>query len=319
MSNESHLMDEKNLPENLVPAEGAVVIPGRGPLGAPAPPVPHDMPQFFSGSMPPTLQHDTSFVGTEVGSPRIPKYSLMPLGNQGNPFTNAAAQSTIINQITSGGSGVDLKTNGVDNTNQSILDITGGSNINVTSNGSGQVTIAGTSSSDARFISRPDYKRPAFWMQAQPVGGTTGVAGIGVVGDRNPIFTTVANFTDAIVGPSATDMPGWSFTNPAGASSADYRIFWGMNVGYFSRDFTFIATTSIISSIGSGRYWYAVTDGTSTFVFNNTDAPAYNYVGFRYSPTKTNWIGSMGNGSSTTDLDTGVAVVINTPYQLRVD
>jgi hypothetical protein len=53
------------------------------------------MPQFFSGSMPPTLQHDVSFVGTEVGTPRIPKYSLMPLGNQANPFTNAAAASTI--------------------------------------------------------------------------------------------------------------------------------------------------------------------------------------------------------------------------------
>lgn len=91
MADNPYLMDEGKIPSNWSPAET-----GR-PLGAPAAPVPHDMPQFFSGSMPPALQHDVSFVGTEVGTPRIPKYSLMPFGNQANPFTNAAAQSTVIN------------------------------------------------------------------------------------------------------------------------------------------------------------------------------------------------------------------------------
>jgi hypothetical protein len=90
MADNPYLMDEKNIPPNWSPVE----TPGRAPVGAPAPPVPHDMPQFFSGSMPPALQHDVSFVGTEVGTPRIPKYSLMPFGNQANPFTNAAAAST---------------------------------------------------------------------------------------------------------------------------------------------------------------------------------------------------------------------------------
>jgi len=93
MPNSSYLMEEKNIPANLVPA------PDTAPLGAPAPPAPNDMPQFFSGSMPPSLQHDVSFVGTEVGTPRIPKYSLMPFGNQSNPFTNAAIESTALKVV----------------------------------------------------------------------------------------------------------------------------------------------------------------------------------------------------------------------------
>jgi hypothetical protein len=88
MPDNPHLMDEKDIPANWIP------VPERGPLGAPAPPARNDMPQFFSGSMPPALQHDKFFVGTQVGTPGIPTHSLMPFGNQASAFTNAAAQST---------------------------------------------------------------------------------------------------------------------------------------------------------------------------------------------------------------------------------
>jgi hypothetical protein len=109
MSDNSNLINEENIPGNWEPVESNPIVPGAAPKGAPAPPVPHDMPQFFSGSMPPALQHDVAFVGTEVGTPRIPKYSLMPFGNQSSPFTNAAAQSTAIKVVettpSSGGGG----------------------------------------------------------------------------------------------------------------------------------------------------------------------------------------------------------------------
>jgi len=96
MPDNPHLMDETKVPANWVD------VPSPSPLGAPAPPAPNQMPQFFSGSMPPALQHDKTFVGTEVGTPGIPKHSLMPLGNQASAFTNAAAESTakiLISQI----------------------------------------------------------------------------------------------------------------------------------------------------------------------------------------------------------------------------
>jgi hypothetical protein len=89
-----YLMDESKIPDNWTPTDSVAVRPGQAPLAAGAAPIPNEMPQFFSGSMPPVLQHDVSFVGTEVASPRIPKTALMPLGNQANPFTNAAASST---------------------------------------------------------------------------------------------------------------------------------------------------------------------------------------------------------------------------------
>src|SRR4029077_10312428 len=107
---DSNLIDEKDIPSNWVPKDT--------PLGAPAPPVPHDKPQELSGSLSPAIQHDTSFVGTESSSPRIPRTALMPFGNQANPNTNAAAQSTakiIATQVvaatppvTSGGGGTDV-------------------------------------------------------------------------------------------------------------------------------------------------------------------------------------------------------------------
>ncbi len=85
MANDEYLMSEENIPENWVPADV--------PLNAPAVTTRIPKPKFFSGSLPPNLQHDASFVGTEPPS-NIPKNSLMPFGNQSNPFTNAAAQST---------------------------------------------------------------------------------------------------------------------------------------------------------------------------------------------------------------------------------
>lgn len=94
MPNNPYLMTEEQLPGNWAPIDAGLMEPGKAPQGAPAPPIPHDMPQYFSGSLAPQLQHDASFVSTEVGSPRIPKYSIMPLGFQASAFTNAATQST---------------------------------------------------------------------------------------------------------------------------------------------------------------------------------------------------------------------------------
>src|SRR5271166_3330074 len=93
--NSKYFLTEAEIPENWEPAEPAP--------GVAAPPRPNPMPQFFSGSMPPGLQHDSTFVGTEVGSPRIPKHSLMPFGIQGRPSTNAGIHSTASKTLPAGG------------------------------------------------------------------------------------------------------------------------------------------------------------------------------------------------------------------------
>lgn len=143
MANDQYLMDESQVQGNFEPApEHPPVIPA-------ATPIPPEMPMFFSGSMPPTLQHDTSFVGTKLGTPRIPQHALMPLGIQGNPSTNAGIQSTVIKIVEqNGGSGLALKTNGSQNSNQSVLDLQAGPNIQITNNPSGVTTISGTAGGD---------------------------------------------------------------------------------------------------------------------------------------------------------------------------
>lgn len=143
MPENPYLINEENIPSSWSPV--AVKQPTASPVipGQPsAAPLPNEMPQFFSGSMPPQLQHDTSFVGTEVATPGIPKYSLMPFGTQGNPATNAAIQSTST-KVVNITAGVDLKTNHQNNPNQGVLDLTAGSGITLTPDATGQVLISG--------------------------------------------------------------------------------------------------------------------------------------------------------------------------------
>ena len=92
MSNNPNLISEEQA-SSMEAVESSPVVPGQAPGGAPAP-QPHDMPQFFSGSIARQLQLDTAFSGTETASPRVPKHSLMPFGLQASGFTNAAVQST---------------------------------------------------------------------------------------------------------------------------------------------------------------------------------------------------------------------------------
>ena len=93
MSNQEHLMAEDDVKEqmsNWVPDDRP------GPTSFTVPPAlrPNPMPTFFQGSLPPTQQHDTTFVGTETATAQIPKTALMPLSPQSNAFTNAGVQST---------------------------------------------------------------------------------------------------------------------------------------------------------------------------------------------------------------------------------
>lgn len=78
-----------------------VEAPPRAPIipGAPAPPpvgaLNPSSPKYLIGSLPPSFQHDTHFVDTELRTPSAPKFSLMPLGPQQNAVTSAQINSAI--------------------------------------------------------------------------------------------------------------------------------------------------------------------------------------------------------------------------------
>jgi len=81
--------EEKNygLPDNWVPIDAPPIVPGINSIT-------DGSSKYLQGSLPPSFQHDVSFTGTQHKSDRTPSLSLMPLGVQGNPASNAAVQST---------------------------------------------------------------------------------------------------------------------------------------------------------------------------------------------------------------------------------
>jgi hypothetical protein len=84
-NNQQTINEEAGLPDNFVPVDAPPIIPGS--------PISDGSSKYLTASLPPGYQHDASFVGTGYTS-RTPNLSLMPLGIQGNPSSNAAIQST---------------------------------------------------------------------------------------------------------------------------------------------------------------------------------------------------------------------------------
>lgn len=84
--------EEAKLPDNWVPVDTPPIIPGKSGPGNDE--SADGSSKYLQGSLPPGYQHDSSFVGTGYKGGGTPALSLMPLGLQGNPSTNAAIQST---------------------------------------------------------------------------------------------------------------------------------------------------------------------------------------------------------------------------------
>lgn len=97
--------EEAGLPDNWVPVDEKPIMPGQTPGAMPAPP---NQSPYFQTNLSPDFQHDTTFTGTECGSPHIPKIALMPMGIQGSPLTNAGIASTINRTFVSASSDTDI-------------------------------------------------------------------------------------------------------------------------------------------------------------------------------------------------------------------
>jgi len=98
--NEKTIQEEAGLGENWVPVDRPPVVPSN----------PNSLNdgnlKYLQGSLPPTFQHDSSFVNNAYKSSTAPSASLVPLGINGNPSTNAAIQSTSTQTPSSVPSGV---------------------------------------------------------------------------------------------------------------------------------------------------------------------------------------------------------------------
>lgn len=146
MANEDYLISESEIPSNLEPVETAPITPAKGV--APPLPTPGSTPPLFSGSIAPQLQLDSNFSKAKANSSRVPTDSLMPLGVQGNPASNAAVISTSKVIVQSEGSGLVLETNGTENSNQKLLNLVQGSGVTLTPANDGSVTMSATATGD---------------------------------------------------------------------------------------------------------------------------------------------------------------------------
>jgi hypothetical protein len=309
--NNPNLINESEVPTEWEDAPKPATPP-------PPRPNPPEIPQYFSGSMPPALQHDKSFVGTEVASPRIPKASLMPLGNQGSGFTNAAAQSTVIKEIsTTSGSQITLKTNGANNPNQGVLDLEPGSdNVSLSSDGSGAVRISVSESGSGPFMFRPDFKRWTLWTQPGGAGGVSGFIGI-----NDTLTNTISGtVTSALVAASATDDYGVKIQQSA---NGGYNAITGVQNLIPARAFSLFIPMRISTNSGNIRVWAIASNPNnssdiSAIMTSNT--PNRDIVGFRYSTgIGGNWFAVQAQvGGGMTTVDTGVAASTNS-VMLQVD
>src|SRR5579859_336716 len=156
---ETTIHEDSGLPENWVPVDAAPVNPNF------TPPQPNDKSNYYQTSISPSFQHDTSFVGTKYGNPGIPQTSLMPLGVQGNPVSNAAVQSTITKIISEGGgSGILLETNGIRNPEQTVLNLEAGSGISIASDSNGGVKFS-SSGGDGLVHGDPIWEHDSAYIE----------------------------------------------------------------------------------------------------------------------------------------------------------
>ena len=80
---------EAGLGENWLPVDQKPIIPGARPETLANP-----ENRFLQGSIPQSFQLGPHFVETEAMTASAPRFSLMPLGIQGNPVSNAGVTST---------------------------------------------------------------------------------------------------------------------------------------------------------------------------------------------------------------------------------
>jgi hypothetical protein len=145
---EPTLAEEAGLPDNWHPIDSPPVNPAAA-ISSPNP-----MANFFSGPISPTLQHDKTFVDTQLGTYNIAKLPLVPLSASGQPSVGSAVQSgsstTInnsVNAVAGGPNGAIQFNSGGALSGSSVLTFNSGSNIVTITGGvnvTGSLVLSGT-------------------------------------------------------------------------------------------------------------------------------------------------------------------------------
>jgi len=183
----------------------------------------------------------------------------------------------------SGGLTLLLQTNSVNNGNQSKLNLKNGTNIAITDDGVGGVTVTSTASG----LPTPDIGKFSLWTAARS-GASTATSIFGSMGDI-PNVGGNGNFTGPL-GPTATEdvYATISTTSPTAQSEALFSSGSTSSlVGnwWTGRAITFEAKVMLedAGSLLNARVWVGLLNGTSPLSADTTDTPAGKVIAFRYS------------------------------------
>lgn len=202
-----------------------------------------------------------------------------------------------INETISG-TGIDLQTNGSDNTDQTKLNLIAGSNVTLTPDGSGGVTIAASGGGGGGGIGSLIGARRTAIMSGYTFGGgskSNFMDSINVLGSEYNAFT----------GADATHATYTSYNN----GSANTTCGWygnGPNNWYFGNKLNMLAVCNLLVTTHIIMWVGLFGDAGST---GGTSTPSGRFAAFRYSTavSDTNFQAVCRNGSSSTVVDTGVA------------
>jgi hypothetical protein len=210
------------------------------------------------------------------------------------------------NQIGGGGTpagSIVFQTNGVNNGSQQLLNLQQGTNVTLTDNGSGQITIAasgGSAGNGPRNRGLHDWAYAGNNGIEPPTGaGCTPSASGATFSLIAPTATDTA-YLGVGTGSSANTITPWIDTV---ASPADQAYTLGI-LGLFEKRL-------ILPSIANIRVWIGLELGMSSGAnFWKSDAPPLPTVAFRYSTAAadTKWQCVVTDGSTQLTVDSGITV-----------
>ena len=234
---------------------------------------------------------------------------------------------------------ITLETNGINNSDQSLLNLAAGSGVTLSNSAGTTVISAGPSSPQVGDVARYNVSGDGMWdavNYAQRFSGVYAVPGSGtpnIVGPITGLGTLSAAHSD--VPATATSGPGETYlANASASTSTVIGLGFGSNGNNSTGPLLAFYRVSIKFKPGqstNARYWLGLGcfNNSSSLGHNSqaitgttayaSDSPNKTTIGFRYSAgTDTNWQAvvcnaSVGGGTQTT-VDTGVAIDTTNPH-----
>ena len=212
----------------------------------PVPPItaPYPNPNFSSGPLPAISMMQPDMQRTFY-SPAAAQDRLAPPSATNNAVTGAQAISQTILNVGSGGNGVLLETNNQKNAVQSVLNLVAGTNISLSSDARGDVTIASTASGASDGLTHAftpwegDPSNITLWDEFVSNPNTANNSGTAIIGSLGWFISGNATITGNINGSMGGVPPylgQYNWANTGTVSQTGFLTFPGGNTsGNFSQ------------------------------------------------------------------------------------